>query len=67
MISPRSLLMVNGTKDQAIPRVNAEALFAAAREPKRHIWKELGHGGAAMALTEEMEFLTKFFEAKRAR
>ena len=67
MISPRPLLMVNGTLDKAIPRANAEALFAAAREPKRHIWKELGHGGAAMALTEEMEFLTKFFEAKRAR
>lgn len=43
MISPRPLLMINGRKDDKIPPANAQALFDAAREPKRIEWFEGGH------------------------
>lgn len=49
-ISPRPLLMVNGTRDSDYDRSASIApLFELAREPKRIIWVEGGH----MALEEE--------------
>lgn len=42
-IAPRPLLMVNGDKDEIIPRACAEALHAAAGEPKQVIWYQGGH------------------------
>jgi len=42
-ISPRPLLMVNGTGDRIIPRDSVHALFEAAREPKELRWLETGH------------------------
>jgi len=42
-ISPRPLIMINGTQDEQIPRGNVEALFARANEPKRQVWIESGH------------------------
>ncbi len=44
-ISPRPVLMVNGTTDAIIPAACAEALHAAAGEPKEIIWYEGGHVG----------------------
>jgi len=44
-ISPRPMLMVNGTMDTIIPRVSAEALHGASREPRQIIWYEGGHVG----------------------
>jgi dienelactone hydrolase len=42
--APRPLLFVNATRDERIPRANAEALHAAAGEPKQVLWFECGHG-----------------------
>ncbi len=42
-ISPRPLLMINGTEDAIMPPSNARLLFEAAREPKRLIWIESTH------------------------
>jgi len=44
-ISPRPVLMVNGTLDTIIPRACAEALHEAAREPRQIVWYEGGHVG----------------------
>jgi dienelactone hydrolase len=42
-IAPRPLLLVNAKRDERIARRAAEALFAAAGEPKRHEWFEATH------------------------
>jgi len=39
----RPLLFVNATRDERIPRASAEALHAAAPEPKQIAWFESGH------------------------
>jgi dienelactone hydrolase len=41
--APRPLLFVNAARDERIPRAAAEALHAAAREPKEIHWFEAGH------------------------
>ncbi len=41
--APRPLLFVNATRDERIPRARAEALHAAAGEPKQVLWFECGH------------------------
>jgi dienelactone hydrolase len=42
-ISPAPLVMINGVKDEQIPRWNTELLFNAAREPKKQVWLESKH------------------------
>lgn len=42
-ISPRPVLMVNGEQDMIIPKACAEALHAAAADPKQVIWYDGGH------------------------
>ena len=44
-ISPRPLLFQNGTDDRLIPREAAQALYAAAGEPKSITWYEGDHIG----------------------
>ncbi|MGC9317657.1 MAG: alpha/beta hydrolase family protein [Armatimonadota bacterium] len=44
-ISPRPVLMVNGTQDRIIPPEAAEALHQAAQQPKEVLWYEGGHVG----------------------
>ena len=39
----RALLLVNATRDERVPRSAAEALHAAAPEPKQVAWFESGH------------------------
>lgn len=41
--APRPVLFVNATRDDRIPRAHAEALHAAAAEPKQVLWFECGH------------------------
>lgn len=43
-ISPRPLLLVNMRHDETVPASAAEALFAAAAEPKEIHWFDGGHG-----------------------
>jgi dienelactone hydrolase len=42
-VSPTPLVMINGERDEQVPRRNTEVLFAAAREPKRMIWLPSRH------------------------
>jgi hypothetical protein len=42
-VSPTPVLMINGTEDEQIPRVNAQMLFDRAREPKEIVWLESRH------------------------
>ncbi len=41
--APRPLLMINGASDTVVPRASAQALYAAARTPKRQIILPGGH------------------------
>lgn len=58
-ISPRPLLMLNASHDQVVPRAATEALFEAAREPKRIVWYDCGHADLPDELLEEMK---RFFD-----
>jgi dienelactone hydrolase len=42
-ISPIPLLMINGTRDELIPRRYAEEFYAKAKQPKKLIWLESPH------------------------
>jgi uncharacterized protein len=42
-ISPRPVLMVNGTKDDIVPVEANKLLQKTAREPKKIVWLEAGH------------------------
>lgn len=44
-ISPRAVLLQNGTHDRLIPVEAAKALHAAVREPKKTIWYDSDHVG----------------------
>jgi len=44
-ISPRPVLMINGSRDTVVPPRCAEELFAAAGEPKELIWHDSDHIG----------------------
>lgn len=49
--APRPALFVNATRDEVVSRGSAEALFAAAGEPKELLWFESSHSdlpGAAL-------------------
>ena len=58
--APRPLLFVNATRDERIPRAAAEALHAAAREPKEIAWFDCGHNDLPGAGLKAMwSFLAK--------
>jgi dienelactone hydrolase len=42
-ISPIPLLMINGARDEQVPRENTLMLYRAARQPKKLIWLESRH------------------------
>ncbi|MBI5116295.1 dienelactone hydrolase family protein [Candidatus Poribacteria bacterium] len=60
-ISPRPILMLNASNDQVVPRAATEALFEAAREPKRIVWYDCGHADLPDELLEEMK---RFFDTE---
>jgi len=64
MISPRPLLMINGSRDEIIPKPATEALFNAARDPKRIIWYDCGHIDLPDEYLEEMKM---FFDTELKR
>jgi dienelactone hydrolase len=56
----RPLLLVNATRDERIPRAAADALHAAAGEPKELLWFESGHADLpGRALKAMWEFLAR--------
>ena len=42
-IAPRPLLMLNGTRDNTVPKEASDRLFNAAKMPKEQVWYESGH------------------------
>ncbi len=42
-VAPRPVIIINGARDDRIPRRSVEALYEAARQPKRLIWLDEGH------------------------
>ncbi|MDX1660465.1 MAG: hypothetical protein R3326_01630 [Gemmatimonadota bacterium] len=52
-IAPRPLLMINSSGDAMVPTGSVEALYEAAREPKRLIWFETPHVGTDQDATVE--------------
>jgi dienelactone hydrolase len=52
--APRPLLFVNATRDERIPRAAADALHAAAGEPKRVEWYDCGHSDLPGRALKEM-------------
>lgn len=58
--APRPLLLLNATRDERIPRAAAEALHAAAGEPKELRWFECGHHDLpGVALKAMWQFLAR--------
>jgi cephalosporin-C deacetylase-like acetyl esterase len=43
-ISPRPILMLNGKQDTIVPPACTEELYETAKEPKRIVWFDTGHG-----------------------
>jgi fermentation-respiration switch protein FrsA (DUF1100 family) len=41
--APRPILFVNASRDERVPRAAAEALYAAAGEPKEMLWFDAAH------------------------
>ena len=63
----RPLLLVNATRDERIPRSAAEALHAAAPEPKQIAWFESGHNDLpGQALKAMWTFLARELAIERA-
>lgn len=42
-ISPRPVLMINGSDDEQVPRSNVEMLYEAAGQPKKLVWLDSKH------------------------
>ena len=67
-IAPRPLLMVNAHSDEVIPRSASQALYAAARVPKRQLWFEGSHQTLPGAAMKAMwSFLAEALEVRAAR
>ncbi len=60
-ISPRPILMINAAHDEIVPKAATEALYEAAREPKRIIWYDCGHVGLPDEYLHEMK---RFFDTE---
>ncbi len=42
-VAPTTVVMINGSEDEQVPRANAELLYERAREPKSITWLESHH------------------------
>lgn len=59
-IAPRPVLFVNAERDERIPRAAAEALHAAARDPKEALWFDATHSALpGVALKAMWTFLRR--------
>jgi uncharacterized protein len=63
-IAGRPLLMVNGRFDRRIRPEAAEALFAAAHEPKELQWYDGGHWPPPRVIDDASEWLSRQLEAR---
>ncbi len=42
-VSPRPFIIINGLRDERVPRYCVDTLYSTAREPKQLIWLDEGH------------------------
>ena len=65
-ISPRFLLMVNGSNDEKIPQESVQKLFEKAKQPKELVWFQTKHiQPTRSVLTQELtEIVNKWFQEK---
>ena len=54
---PASILFQNGRRDELVPVRDAEALHAAARQPKTVLWYDAGHGLEPRAFVDHLDWL----------
>lgn len=59
MISPRPVLMLNGERDETVPRATAEALYDALREPKEICWFDMGHTVTGQVYKQTIQFFNE--------
>jgi uncharacterized protein len=59
LASPTPLLLQNGRSDNLVPQADAEALHAAAREPKTIRWYNAGHALGSQAIVDRHEWLNE--------
>jgi dienelactone hydrolase len=55
--SPTALLLQNGRSDNLVPVADAQALQAAASQPKTILWYEAGHGLNQQAALDRLDWL----------
>jgi fermentation-respiration switch protein FrsA (DUF1100 family) len=57
--TPAPLLLQNGRLDNLVPAADAQALHAAAPEPKTILWYDAGHGLDQKALLDRQGWLVE--------
>jgi fermentation-respiration switch protein FrsA (DUF1100 family) len=55
--SPTPLLLQNGRSDNLVPVADAQALQAAASQPRTILWYEAGHGLDQQAAFDRLDWL----------
>ena len=55
--SPTALLLQNGRSDNLVPVADAQALHAAASQPRTILWYEAGHGLNQQAAFDRLDWL----------
>ncbi|MDZ4277776.1 MAG: dienelactone hydrolase family protein, partial [Dehalococcoidia bacterium] len=65
-IAPRPVLMLNGERDDVIPRASTEALFEALRDPKVIRWFDMAHTVTGEVYKEPCSSSTKRSPARGA-
>jgi dienelactone hydrolase len=55
--SPTALLLQSGRQDNLVPAADAQALHAAAPQPRTILWYEAGHGLNQQATLDRMDWL----------
>jgi len=65
-ISPRPVLMINGSRDRVFPPADARLLFAALDKPKEIRWYNTGHRLSARAADDGALWLEKLLLADKA-
>lgn len=66
--APRPLLMLSAKRDELIPRYATDALFEAARQPKKIVWFDSGHVLPPTAiLRDARDFFVQHLGARTAQ
>ena len=67
LLTPRSLLIIHGTRDKVLPASSSRKIYAAAREPKQlRLLNDAGHG-LTVAREELLELLLRWISEQLRR